>query len=37
MKRGKSQAKKPATAKPKVKSITPARKQAKMAHRPKAQ
>jgi hypothetical protein len=38
MKKGKSQAKKPALDKPKATSVTaPKRKQAKMAHRPKAQ
>jgi hypothetical protein len=37
MKKSKSQAKKPALDKPKAASVTPRKKQAKMAHRVKAQ
>jgi hypothetical protein len=37
MKKGKSQAKKPAVEKPQAPSVTPRKKQAKMAHRTKAQ
>jgi hypothetical protein len=37
MKKGKSQAKKPALDKPKAANVTPRKKQAKMAHRLKAQ
>lgn len=37
MKKDKSQAKKPAVDRPKTAPVAPVRKQAKMAHRPKAQ